>query len=115
MDIAQKFLDTGKPLEALDHLKKLLPTFDADNQWRVHELIGATFHDLCNADGAAQAYLNAAMTDKYLRSQRSHFSNYLFVLHYLPQLDAPTLINELAVYNSLYRDTESVGSLECGV
>ena len=106
MDTARKLLDDGKPREALDRLKRLLPIVDADNLWRVHELIGATFHDLCNADGAAQAYFNAACTDKFLRSQRGHFSNYLFALHYLPQLDAPTLANELAVYNSLYRDVE---------
>lgn len=106
MDIAKKLLAAGKPTEALDRLKTLLPNVDADNQWRVHELIGACFHDLADADGAAQAYFNAATTDKYLRSQRAHFSNYLFALHYLPQLDAPALINALAVYNSLYRDVE---------
>ena len=85
-------------------MKKLLPSSEA---WRIHELIGAAFHDLCDAEGAAQASFNAAMTDKYLRSQRAHFSNYLFALHYLPQLDAPTLIKNLLVYNSLYRDVES--------
>ena len=105
MNIAKKFLDENKPQEALERLKKLLPT---DDEWRIHELIGAAFHDLCNAQGVVQASFNAASTDKYLRSQRSHFSNYLFALHYLPQLDAPTLINELAVYNSLYRDVETL-------
>ena len=103
MDVAKKFLAAGKPLEALERLKKLLPNSE---EWRVHELIGAAFHDLANAEGAAQAYFNAASTDKFLRSQRAHFSNYLFALHYLPQLDAPTLTNELKIYNSLYRDVE---------
>ena len=74
MNIAKKLLDEGKPQEALDRLKKILPT--SQEEWRVHELIGAAFHDLCDAEGAAQAYLNAARTDKYLRSQRTHFSNY---------------------------------------
>ena len=104
MELARKLLDENKPQEALERLKELLPT--AQEEWRVHELIGACFHDLCDAEGAVQAYFNAAMTDKYLRSQRAHFSNYLFALHYLPQLDAPTLINELKIYNSLYRDAE---------
>ena len=103
MDIAKKLLTAGKPLEALERLKKLLPS---DDDWRVHELIGACFHDLADAEGAAQAYLNAATTDKYLRSQRSHFSNYLFALHYLPQLNAENLIHDLKIYNSLYRDAE---------
>ncbi|MBQ6296488.1 MAG: glycosyl transferase family 41 [Selenomonadaceae bacterium] len=104
MEVEKKLLDENKPLEALELLKAILPT--AQEKWRVHELIGACFHDLCDAEGAAQAYFNAAMTDKFLRSQRAHFSNYLFALHYLPQLDAPTLIHELKIYNSLYREAE---------
>lgn len=104
MNRAREYLEAGKPAEALDRLKKLLST--AQDKWRIHELIGAAFHDLCDAEGSAQAYLNAATTDKYMRSQRMHFSNYLFALHYLPQLSAQILKNELAVYNSLYRDTK---------
>ena len=106
MELAKKLLDENKPTEALERLKTILPT--TQEKWIVHELIGACFHDLCDAEGAAQAYLNAAMTDKYLRNQRAHFSNYLFALHYLPQLDAETLINELKIYNSLYRDAETL-------
>ena len=104
MELAKKLLYAGKPSEAFERLKELLPT--TEEKWQVHELIGESFNDLCDAEGSAQAYFNAAMTDKYLRSQRGHFSNYLFILHYLPQLNAETLINELAAYNSLYRDTE---------
>ena len=110
MDLARKLLENGKPSEALERLKKLLPT--AQEEWRVHEIIGACFHDLCDAEGAAQAYLNAAMSDKYLRSQRAHFSNYIFALHYLPQLDAQILINELKIYNSLYRDVKTLSSMK---
>ena len=106
METARKLLEEGKPLEALDRLKKILPT--AEEQWRVHELIGAAFHDLADAEGAAQAYFNAARTDRFLRSQRAHFSNYLFALHYLPQLDAAALIHALKIYNSLYRDAETL-------
>lgn len=109
MKQARKLLDTGKPQAALERLKTILPT--AREEWRVHELIGAAFHDLCDADGAAQAYFNAARTDKFLRTQRAHFSNYIFALHYLPQLDAATLINELAIYNSLYRDAETLPTI----
>lgn len=109
MEQARKLLDTGKSSEALERLKTLLPT--AQEEWRVHELIGAAFHDLSDANGAAQAYFNAARTDRFLRMQRAHFSNYIFALHYLPQLDASTLINELAVYNSLYRDAEPLPTI----
>lgn len=113
MDIARKLLETGKPLESLKRLKSILPS--SQEEWRIHELIGAAFHDLSDADGAAQAYFNAARTDRYLRSQRAHFSNYVFALHYLPQLDASTLINELAIYNSLYRDAETIRNEDVGI
>lgn len=106
MEMARKLLENGDPQEALERLKAILAT--SEEKWRVHELIGACFHDLCDAEGAAQAYFNAACTDKYLRSQRAHFSNYLFALHYLPQLDAANLIRELKIYNSLYRDAEKL-------
>ena len=65
-EMLRKLLEDGRPLEALERLKKFLPT--AADEWRVHELIGAAFHDLADADGAAQAYFNAAMTDRFLRS-----------------------------------------------
>ena len=113
MEQAKRLLEVGKPSETLERLKAILPT--AREEWRVHELIGAAFHDLCDAEGSAQAYFNAARTDKYLRSQRAHFSNYIFALHYLPQLDAATLINELAIYNSLYRDAETIRNEELGI
>lgn len=106
MDIAQKLLKSGKANEALERLKEILPA--ERKEWRVHELIGAAFHDLSDADGAAQAYFNAARTDRYLRIQRGHFSNYIFALHYLSQLDATTLVNELKIYNSLYRDVKKL-------
>ena len=83
METAKKLLSQGKPLAALERLKKILQT---DENWQVHELIGATFHDLADAEGAAQAYFNAAQTDTILRFQRAHFSNYIFALHYLPQI-----------------------------
>lgn len=108
MDTAKQLLDAGRPLEALDRLKQLLSTVDASDEWRIHELIGAAFHDLANPAGAAQAYFNAARTDKFLRSQRAHFSNWIFALHYLPHVDAETLDNELAIYGSLFRDVEPI-------
>lgn len=72
-------------------------------QWRIHELYGAVFHDLADAEGAAAAYFRAAATDRYLRSQREHFSNYLFALHYLPNLAADELAGQHRRYALLFR------------
>ena len=104
METAKKLLIQGKPLEALARLKKILPT--AEEVWRVHELTGAAFHDLADAEGAAQAYFNAANSDTVLRFQRAHFSNYIFALHYLSQVTAENLFDAAQIYSSLYRDTK---------
>lgn len=108
MDRALKLLEDGRAEAALERLKKILPTVDPIDRWRVHELIGAAFYDLADPDGAAQAYFNAAQCDRYLRAQRQHYSNYLFALHYLPHVDADDLAAEHFLYNELFRDVEPV-------
>ena len=112
METAKKLLVQGNPAAALERLKEILKTVDAAAEWQVHELIGAAFHDLADAEGAAQAYLNAAKTDTILRSQRTHFSNYIFALHYLPQVDAEILFDTAKIYKSLYRETETLSPLK---
>ncbi len=107
---ARQMLLRGRAREAFESLKELLHGADqeflARESWRVHELIGACFHDMADAEGAAQAYFRAAQSDRYLRSQREHFSNYLFILHYLPEISHEVLMEQHLVYHSLYRDAE---------
>ena len=107
---AKKLLAENSPIEALELLKKILHEKNFSEEWRVHELIGATFHDLGDAEGAVQASLNAAKSDTILRSQRMHFSNYLFTLHYLREVNAEILFGAAKIYNSLYRDVETLTS-----
>lgn len=106
MEIAKKYLDSGKPQIALERLKQILYEENFTDEWKIHELIGACFHDLANPEKSAQAYLNAAQTDKFLRTQREHFSNYIFALHYLPQQNPAIFLETARIYNSLYRDTK---------
>ncbi len=112
MEIAKNLLMSGKPAAALERLKEILPEVDAAAEWQVHELIGAAFHDLADAEGAVQAYFNAAKTDIILRNQRAHFSNYIFALHYLPQVDAETFLEVAQVYKSLYREIKTLTPLK---
>lgn len=107
MEVAKKLLAENLPGVALERLKKILYSDSCVDEWKVHELICEAFHDLCDAEGAVQASLSAAETDKILRSQRIHFSNYLFTLHYLPDVDARILFDAAKVYNSLYRDVDT--------
>ena len=77
-------------------------------EWREHEQRGAKCHDKADAAGAAEAYMKAAMTDKYLRSQRTHYSNYLFALHYLNGINNEELAQEHFVYDKLYAEVEQL-------
>ena len=106
MEIAKNFLKENQPLLALERLKKILHEGNFSEEWKIHELVGACFHDLADAEGAVQAYLNAAKTDTILRSQRAHFSNFLFALHYLPQVNSEILFENAKIYQTLYRDQE---------
>ncbi|MBR6906756.1 MAG: hypothetical protein IKN33_07465, partial [Selenomonadaceae bacterium] len=64
---ARQMLLRGRAREAFESLKELLHGADqeflARESWRVHELIGACFHDMADAEGAAQAYFRAAQSD----------------------------------------------------
>ena len=113
---AGSLLSGGQPEKALELLKELLHHASEDflrrGEWRIHEMIGACFHDTADAEGAVQAYLRAAQHDRYLRCQREHFSNYLFALHYLPELPDVFLTEQHFLYGSLYRDAEPLPPLK---
>ena len=102
---------THQARRALDELRAA-GQVPAVEEWRIHELYGAIFHDLADAEGAAAAYSNAAQADRYLRSQREHYSNYLFALHYLPGIPADELAQQMMSYRALYRDEEALAARE---
>ena len=70
--------------------------------WRTLEQEGAACRKRLDPAGCARAYYAAAMQDQYLRSQREHYSAYLFALHYLPQVTAEDLATQHVVYGKLY-------------
>ena len=108
MEEAIELLKSGNPQAALERLKKILISSNSNDKWRIYELIGAAFHDLGNPEGAAEAYFNAAKSDKYLRSQLTHYSNYLFNLHYLSGLDNDTLASEHFLYGDMSSASTSI-------
>ena len=59
-----------------------------------------------DAEGVAEAFYQAAVHDRYLRSQRQHYSGYLFALHYLEGIGADDLRAAHLAYGELYRDEE---------
>ena len=59
-----------------------------------------------DAEGVAAALYQAAVHDRYLRSQRQHYSGYLFALHYLEGIGADDLRAAHVAYGALYREEE---------
>lgn len=116
LERVRQCLDAGRVREAFVLLKDLREHASEElrerDMWRVHELFGACFHDLGDPEGAAQAYLEAARCDRFLRSQRQHFSGYLFSLHYLPGISPEEMARQNLAYGSLYRDTEPLPKRE---
>lgn len=113
MEKAKQLLETGKTQQAFKRLKTILPTYaDTEEEWKIHEMMGAVFHDLGSANGAVQAYLYAAHKDKYLRSQRTHYSNYLFALHYLNKITAEELADEHFMYNKLFENEHMTSTVK---
>ena len=59
-----------------------------------------------DAEGVAAALYQAAVHDRFLRSQRQHYSGYLFALHYLEEIGAEDLRAAHLAYGALYEDEE---------
>ena len=107
MEIAKKYLKENLPLKALERLKELLDNgVNPEDEWKVHELFSAAFADLGAAEMVVKANFNAMRTDKILRAQRRHFSNYLFTLHYLENFDEDHYLQSAQMYNMLYQDVD---------
>ena len=106
MEKTKLLLKYGKAEEALARLEAIKADISSEYKWQLYEMEGAAYYDLGNAEGAARAYFNAAKADTYLRSQCSHYSNYLFALHYLDDLDNDSLANEHFRYNMLHEFSE---------
>ena len=108
LEAAEELLAQNAPEDALGLLQELLrhlPEGEKERAlWRGYALLGACFHDLADPEGAAEAYFLAAQHGQYLRSQREHFSNYLFALHYLPGISGETMLEQHRLYGTLYRD-----------
>ena len=61
-----------------------------------------------DAEGVAAALYQAAVHDKYLRSQRQHYSGYLFALHYLEEIGTEDLRAAHLAYGELYREEDAL-------
>ena len=84
----------------------------ADEQWRFSEMMGACCRALADTEGALAAYFEAATEDKYLRSQLSHFSNYLYLCHAVPNLTPKELKAQFDMYAKLYSHEEPLSPRE---
>ena len=103
-------IHTGYIYEAIEAILYLRAheEIPADEQWRFSEMMGACCGALADTEGAIAAYFEAATEDKFLRSQRQHFSNYLYLCHAVPNLTSKELKAQFDMYATLYRNEESL-------
>ncbi|WP_294160111.1 hypothetical protein [uncultured Selenomonas sp.] len=73
-----------------------------EERWRTMEHEGAACRLTLDAKGCARAYYEAAASDRFLRSQREHYSSYLFALHYLTGIEPEAMAEQHRVYGKLY-------------
>ena len=107
---ADKLTDIGKAAEAIKFLREIESAADAEFLYgegaKIAELYGAAFTISGDAEKAAAAYFDAAQKDKFLRAQRGHIANYIFILQYLQNIAAKDLYSEMANFNNLFADIE---------
>ena len=101
-------IHTGYIYEAIEAIlyMRAHEEIPAEEQWRFSEMMGACCRALADTEGALAAYFEAATEDTYLRSQRSHFSNYLYLCHAVPNLTPKELKAQFDMYATLYRHEE---------
>ena len=107
-------IHTGYIYEAIEAIlyMRAHEEIPADEQWRFSEMMGACCRALADTEGALAAYFEAATEDKYLRSQRSHFSNYLYLCHAVPNLTPKELKAQFDMYAKLYSHEEPLSPRE---
>ena len=101
-------IHTGYIYEAIEAIlyMRAHEEIPSDEQWRFSEMMGACCRALADTEGAIAAYFEAATEDKYLRSQRTHFSNYLYLCHAVPNLTPKEMKTQFDMYATLYRHEE---------
>ena len=98
-------------IEAILHMRRNNEIPD-EEQWRFSEMMGACCGALADTEGALASYFEAATEDKFLRSQREHFSNYLYLCHAVPNLTPKELKAQFDMYATLYRHEEPLAPRE---
>ena len=104
---ANGLIDKGKARDAVKILRELKKRSDFNNNARIAELFGAAYSISGDAEKAAAAYLDAAHNDRFLRAQRGHIASYLFLLHYLQDIETAALYRELANFENLFNDVSA--------
>lgn len=108
LEKADKLTDIGKGNEALKILQEIRDSANMDfldeNGAKIAECFGAAFTVLGNAEKAAAAYLDAAGKDEFLRAERGHIASYLFILHYLSNINTSELYDQLIRFEDFFAD-----------
>ena len=107
---ASHFYSAGQVELALDRANFLLhgEVVPATARWRLYELCALCWYQLGDSQKGAAYYREAIHSTAGLtrERQRKMYSNYLFMLHYLPNLPDAEVIREQFLYNQLFSDVK---------
>jgi len=105
LEPVMKLLHAHQPQLALDRLRFLQQqgTFLKGEMWRVYQRMAECYFELLDMDKAQQAYWEALNHTAGLpyRKQCELYSNYLFILHYVPHLTDTVMIDQHKGYGQL--------------
>ena len=114
LERVRKLLMEHRPQLALDRLLHLLQqgVFEPGELWRAYYRLATCYFELLDMEKAADAYwvaLNHPEGMPY-RLQCDYYSNYLFILHYLPHADRAFLRERNFIYDQLCAGAQSYAS-----
>lgn len=101
-----------QPELALDTLRALRQkgVFQETELWRVYQRAGIAYNQMMEPEKVAEAYWQAVThpAGMPLRKQQEIYSDYLFTLHYLPQLSDEEFHAKHFLYDALVRTQEKL-------
>jgi predicted O-linked N-acetylglucosamine transferase (SPINDLY family) len=94
--------DWGKTVQKAQFALQNCNVLTSEVRSVIYNLLGNSYKILCDSRLSADSYLKAIRYSVGIKSKAVEYSNYLFNLHYLPQISRNELYREHKKYNDLF-------------
>lgn len=110
LELFNGFIRHNRIRDAIDYLRQCLKDCAPAEKADIYEQLGYCGYLTSDMALAADSYIKAAQHDVKLRRQMSHFSSFLFCLHYLPDISPRDLTENIRYYDTFCRDIRGYDS-----